>query len=392
MAVSPERAARLAAQARVLIEAVEVALLQAAARAAVRAARQRDWPGTLLGMLPGLRRRSERQMGVLRRTLGVLVRQLLREAWEQGATAAAADVLAALGRRTVEAQAEEILRRRDPIIRARLEAQARSVEAVLEPALRAAPEILERAFRRAIGQAAVAEHVAERGFRFGTTAQLPRVEAAAREALGGTVGDKPATRLAAAQKALTQLEQAGFRTFTDRAGRRWELASYTEMAVRTVTAQAAVNGALDRFQSFGMDLVIVSDAPAECSLCRPWEGKVLSITGRTPGYPTMAEARAAGLWHPNCRHNVGLFIEGVTRPLKAAADPQGDRDRQRQRALERQVRGWRRRQAAAVTPEEQRRARDGLAGAQARLRAHVQATSPKSARYSNQRTRIGGAR
>src|SRR5690606_18083284 len=32
--------------------------------------------------------------------------------------------------------------------------------------------------------------------------------------------------------------------------------------------------------------------------CRPWEGKVLSLTGRTPGYSTVAEARAAGLFHP----------------------------------------------------------------------------------------------
>lgn len=39
------------------------------------------------------------------------------------------------------------------------------------------------------------------------------------------------------------------------------------------------------------------------------DGKVLSLTGETPGYPTMDEAKAAGLFHPNCRHLYGLYVE-----------------------------------------------------------------------------------
>ena len=41
----------------------------------------------------------------------------------------------------------------------------------------------------------------------------------------------------------------------------------------------------------------------------PWQGKVLSITGKTKGYPTLEEAKAAGLFHPNCRHAYGLHID-----------------------------------------------------------------------------------
>lgn len=46
-----------------------------------------------------------------------------------------------------------------------------------------------------------------------------------------------------------------------------------------------------------------------CDKRSPWGGKVLSLTGETPGYPTMAEAKAAGLFHPNCRHTYSLWIE-----------------------------------------------------------------------------------
>jgi hypothetical protein len=36
---------------------------------------------------------------------------------------------------------------------------------------------------------------------------------------------------------------------------------------------------------------------------------VLSISGKTKGYPTFAEAKVAGLMHPNCRHTVSLYID-----------------------------------------------------------------------------------
>ncbi len=30
------------------------------------------------------------------------------------------------------------------------------------------------------------------------------------------------------------------------------------------------------------------------------KGEILSLTGKTPGYPTLEEAKTAGLFHPNC--------------------------------------------------------------------------------------------
>ncbi|MFJ9647656.1 phage minor capsid protein [Streptomyces sp. NPDC101206] len=63
-------------------------------------------------------------------------------------------------------------------------------------------------------------------------------------------------------------------SFRDRAGRRWQLTSYAEMAVRTATGHAATEARMRTLAEHGVDLVIVSDSPLECPLCRPWEGKV----------------------------------------------------------------------------------------------------------------------
>lgn len=176
------------------------------------------------------------------------------------------------------------------------------------------------------------------------------------------------TRLQASQRAWNDLLGQGVTGFTDTAGRRWNLAGYTEMATRTTVAQSMVEGQLDRMGEAGLDLVIVSDAVQECQRCRPWEGKILS-TGGHPGKRqiqrqseasadlvdvnvagTLSEAIAAGLMHPQCRHSVSPYIVGVTRPITRTADPQGDAARQKLRQLERDQRADRLREAAPIDP------------------------------------------
>jgi hypothetical protein len=43
---------------------------------------------------------------------------------------------------------------------------------------------------------------------------------------------------------------------------------------------------------------------------------VLSLTGRTRGYTTLAEATSNGLKHPNCRHSISPFTEGLAEVSK----------------------------------------------------------------------------
>lgn len=116
------------------------------------------------------------------------------------------------------------------------------------------------------------------------------------------------TRRQAAQRALDRFARKGVTGFRDRAGRNWSLESYAEMATRTSSGRAMVEGSLDTYAANGRDLVIVSDAPEECKICRPFEGKLLSISGakvgeRVGGIPvvdTVRGATARGLFHANC--------------------------------------------------------------------------------------------
>ncbi|MFE7853742.1 phage minor capsid protein [Streptomyces sp. NPDC057403] len=197
------------------------------------------------------------------------------------------------------------------------------------------------------------------------------------------------TRRQATQDAMQRFADRGIRSFTDRAGRRWQLTSYAEMAVRTSVGRAATEAHMRTLADSGVDLVIVSDAPRECPLCRPWERKVLSLTGggaRTVSVEhatedgrmvpvdvagSLDEARRAGLQHPNCRHSVSAYTPGITRVEPAESDPEGYEAGQRQRAIERNIRKWKNREAAAVTPEAKQAARAKVRQHQAAMRQHL---------------------
>jgi hypothetical protein len=168
------------------------------------------------------------------------------------------------------------------------------------------------------------------------------------------------TRRQASWDAMKSWADKGVTGFVDSAGRNWSMTSYAEMIARTASAQAIIQGHTDRLVSQGRDLVMISDAPEECAKCRPWEGRVLSLTGRTAAATytaggqsytvkgTLAQATAAGLFHPNCRHRTVAYLPGITPPLRNTADPAGDQLRQAQRAKERRIRELKRR---AVTAE-----------------------------------------
>ncbi|GAA1977359.1 phage minor capsid protein [Kitasatospora viridis] len=177
------------------------------------------------------------------------------------------------------------------------------------------------------------------------------------------------TRRQAAQRALDQYAAKGITGFTDRAGRNWDMASYAEMAARTVTGRAAITGHADRLEELGQNLVIVSSAPLDCPLCQPWDGEVLTLggpagsrtisaehatqDGRTVNVHvagSLEEARASGLFHCNCRHNVSAYLPGLTRRPETPPHPGGAtyEDTQQQRYLERQVRMWKRRASVAM--------------------------------------------
>ncbi len=153
-------------------------------------------------------------------------------------------------------------------------------------------------------------------------------------------------RREAVAQAVGQLVAAGEERFATGDGNRWHLDSYVRMAGRTMAQQAAVEGQLDGMVARGRDLVLISDSPRECGLCRPWEKKLLSITGASVGdevdgrdvESTVALARADGLWHPSCTHRPDPFVPGLTVVEEPTANPDGYEDAQKLRRMERHMR------------------------------------------------------
>jgi hypothetical protein len=218
------------------------------------------------------------------------------------------------------------------------------------------------------------------------------------------------TRRRTAQRAWDRLLSQGITGFTDKAGRNWELASYVEMATRTGTAQAAVQGHLDRLGDRGIDLVIVSNAPQECEKCRPWEGKILAKDGpagrrtievehaiddgRTVKIQvagSVQEAVADGLMHPNCRHSLSAYLAGVTKPITHTEDPEGDKDRQELRRLERKVREYKLKAESAFDPAVKAQHEATVRDYQAKIRDHLETASTQLFRQPH-REQIGIAR
>lgn len=91
-------------------------------------------------------------------------------------------------------------------------------------------------------------------------------------------------------------------------GRRVNIASYAQMAVRTASQRAYLIGEGKRRQEIGVPFVKITAHNTSCALCRPFERKILIddvYSGGKPSdgnYMLMSTAMAQGLFHPNCRH------------------------------------------------------------------------------------------
>lgn len=356
MPVSPEMAEDLAAAVRDLYDAAEVSLLERLARALAEDIESPAWAELKLAAVGDLRRAVEDVAAALERDANGAVREALTEAYNRGTQAAVAE----LGAVPVG---------RERFIRAQLP-QAAAVDRLAASYARDTRPLYQRITRAVVDT-----------FRSVVT----------RVSGGVLLGTE--TRRQASQRALNTFARRGVTGFVDSAGRSWEMGAYAEMAVRSVTARAAIEGHTDSLEQVGIGLVVVSDAPLECPLCRPWEGEVLALHGppgpRTErhehatidGRPvvvhiagTLLEARAAKLFHPNCRHSLSAWLPGVTTRPQAPPTPGTTyEDTQRQREIERHIRAWKRRQAAAMDEGARRAAGARVRAWQKEMREHLAA-------------------
>jgi hypothetical protein len=113
-----------------------------------------------------------------------------------------------------------------------------------------------------------------------------------------------ATRPQIVQSVKGLIREQGLTALKDRAGRTWTIDRYSSMLVRTKMAEARNTGLVNKMLENKQDLVQVSQNRSTHEACRIWEGRILTMTGATDGYPSYEEAVSTGLFHPNCKHTV----------------------------------------------------------------------------------------
>nr|DAE80746.1 MAG TPA: minor capsid protein [Caudoviricetes sp.] len=215
---------------------------------------------------------------------------------------------------------------------------------------------------------------------------------------------KTILRTAAAMQAggqtLQQATDAATRDFLEqgiaciryRDGRRVNISTYAEMALRTAGTRAMLMGEAAQRERLGIDTVLVSQYGACSKTCLPWQGLVYiddvfqQYSGpHTPGgtygisrngrqYPLLSVAMRGGLFHPNCRHTLGTWVEGTStrpRPMDKAKVEAAAQLEAKQRALERSVRKAKRQAAGLCDPAAAKAARARVRTAQKELRNFV---------------------
>lgn len=101
-------------------------------------------------------------------------------------------------------------------------------------------------------------------------------------------------------------------------GSRHTIADYADMAIRTASKRAYLQGEGTKRQEWGLHLVIMNKRGNPCPKCLPFCGKILiddvwSGGGREDGkYPLMSSAIAAGLYHPRCRDSHTTYFPDIT--------------------------------------------------------------------------------
>lgn len=126
----------------------------------------------------------------------------------------------------------------------------------------------------------------------------------AKEAGWQSIIDEFADSLSAEGLSKTLAEE-GWTGIVDSAGRRWHLATYADMAVKTKMTQFSVEVDREMGLKTGIDLAYISDHGSACKGCSQYEHLLISMNGLTAGYLTYEQVKATGdIFHPRCQHHL----------------------------------------------------------------------------------------
>ena len=160
----------------------------------------------------------------------------------------------------------------------------------------------------------------------------------------------------AMHSAVSKMVENGLTGFIDHGGHHWTPEAYAAMDIRTTMFNTARAAVWERNEQYGNDLYQVSSHNGARPLCYPWQGKVISSSGRTgttvdlDGNEVTIHSEdeiesfryGGGLFGVNCKHYPMVFIPGISTIKGEPQDPEENEKAyalsQEQRALERKLR------------------------------------------------------
>lgn len=187
----------------------------------------------------------------------------------------------------------------------------------------------------------------------------------------------------------------GINCIVYRDGRRVNIADYVRMALNTTSTRAALQGKAARIKAMWYDTVRVTKYSMCSDTCLPWQGRpyiddVFSLwdgeieereNGELWGksnycgkwFPLLSTALHGGLFHPNCRHSISLYVDGDTLP-KALDNSEIEKRyklEQKMRRLENNIRRAKRKAEGFSDPDNIKKAQRELREAQKKLREFI---------------------
>jgi hypothetical protein len=150
-------------------------------------------------------------------------------------------------------------------------------------------------------------------------------------------------------------------------GARVNIASYSEMALRTANKRANLMGSANKRMEYGVHTVKISSHNSACPMCVQWQGKVYydDVYGQVmvqekkgiagfKKYPLLSEAVKGGMFHPNCKNGLSTYYDGINQepkePTRAEKKEMIRRYnlQQEQRLCERNIRKYKRLEAGSI--------------------------------------------
>lgn len=163
------------------------------------------------------------------------------------------------------------------------------------------------------------------------------------------------SRTKAVRTTIHEMAQKGIPAFVDKSGREWSPEAYVNMDIRATVKNTALEAEFSTMDNLGQDVFEVSSHPGSRPKCRPWQGKLISRSGKTTEITDIngrkhkviplsqtSFGEPDGLFGINCGHRPRGVSDGLFR--NSAVEYEDTEDKElynkvcKQRELERKVR------------------------------------------------------